>query len=303
MHYENAKHRYFPKLSTDGVHWTPIDSSLVAVKDSTDRVLTLSLTKDTLWVAAQEVVSSADVYQWCQQQAIHQDASFKVVGKSALGRDLPHLAIGEGSPKGKPTIVVISRQHPPEVTGYFSMQAFVETLLDDTPLANAFRKRYNIWVFPLMNPDGVDLGHWRHNTGGIDLNRDWAFYHQPEVRNVAGYIVETTKVNKNEVVLGLDFHSTFYDVYYTSAAPITAQSRLPHFKDYWLQGIAAAIDGYTPRDEPSMDVRPISKNWFVRQFNAEGITYEIGDDTPRDHILHKGEVAAIEMMQLLLYRN
>jgi len=38
----------------------------------------------------------------------------------------------------------------------------------------------------------------------------------------------------------------------------------------------------------------------LTQFDAEGITYEIGDDTPRDLIQEKGEVSAIEMMQLLI---
>ena len=44
----------------------------------------------------------------------------------------------------------------------------------------------------------------------------------------------------------------------------------------------------------------VSKNWFYSQFKAEGITYEIGDDTPRDLIKEKGKVSAQEMMKLLL---
>ena len=35
-------------------------------------------------------------------------------------------------------------------------------------------EKFRVLAFPLMNPDGVDLGHWRHNAGGIDLNRDWS---------------------------------------------------------------------------------------------------------------------------------
>ena len=59
-------------------------------------------------------------------------------------------------------------------------------------------------VYPLMNPDGVDEGHWRHNTGGIDLNRDWAHYNQPETRQVAlpgGYIVTARPLMSEEYVL------------------------------------------------------------------------------------------------------
>ena len=51
-----AKHRYAPKLSTDGENWTLLDSTLVQRGvDSTSARLKLHVGKDTLWVAAQEI--------------------------------------------------------------------------------------------------------------------------------------------------------------------------------------------------------------------------------------------------------
>jgi hypothetical protein len=37
------------------------------------------------------------------------------------------------------------------------------------------------------NPDGVDKGHWRLNDGGVDLNRDWGPFTQPETGMSNGY--------------------------------------------------------------------------------------------------------------------
>jgi len=150
-----------------------------------------------------------------------------------------------------------------------------------------------------MNPDGVDLGHWRHNTGGIDLNRDWAYYHQPEVKQVANYIVKTAKKNKSKVILGMDFHSTYYDVLYTNQQ---SAKNLPHYKDYWVAGIREVLSKEKIRESPSNVGAPVSKGWFLTQFEAEGIVYEVGDNTPRDLIGKKGQAAAIEMMQLLIYK-
>lgn len=62
-------------------------------------------------------------------------------------------------------MMVIGRLHPPEVTGQFALQAFVESLCMDSETAKKFRKEYTVYVVPMMNPDGVDNGHWRHNTG------------------------------------------------------------------------------------------------------------------------------------------
>ena len=72
------------------------------------------------------------------------------------------------------------------------------------------------------------------------------------------------------------------------------------FSDKWLKGIEESIPGYTIKDEPSDMNRPVSKNWFFTQFKAEGLTFEIGDNTPRDLIRLKGQIAAQKMMEILL---
>ncbi len=302
LNYPNGRHRYYPKLSRNGKSWEWIDSTdFRLAADSVNAYLNLSVSPDTIWLAAQELNTSSDVRAWCLEKAAHSDVSFSTIGKSRLDRDLLHLEIGRGELRKKEAVLIISRQHPPEVTGYLAMQAFVDAILEDTPIANAFRAQFRILVFPLMNPDGVDLGHWRHNVGGVDLNRDWAYYHQPEVRQVANYFVKTLRQHKNKAVLGLDFHSTWDDVFYTMTDEVPAH--IKGFKDYWLQGIAEAIPGYTPRDAPSAALTPTSKNWFATQLKADAVTYEIGDDTPRDFIREKGRISAYEMMKLLILRD
>ncbi len=299
LNYTDARHRYAPKISSNGKDWTLLADNLVMLAaDSVNATLALEVGADTLWVAAQEIQNSTHARAWCDQIAQHSDAQLSVAGKSKLGRDLLLLDIGKGAAEKKDIIAVISRQHPPEVTGYLAMQAFIEEIMNDTPLSNNFRKKYRVLVFPMMNPDGVDLGHWRHNAGGIDPNRDWAVYNQEENRTVANHIVRTAAEHRSDLILGLDFHSTYYDIFYTNKVGSEA---IPDFKDYWLQGIDSAL-GQKSRSRPSYAQTPVSKNWFLKQFGAEGIVYEIGDSTPRDFIEQKGKVSAIEMMELLIFR-
>lgn len=299
LQYENAKHRYEPKISQDGETWTKLEEALVEVsEDRKSAVLNLNLNSDTLWVAAQEIQNSTHVRQWCEEQAKHSDAQFSVIGKSKLGRDLYFLDIHQGEIKRKEAIVILSRQHPPEVTGWLAMKAFIEEIMADKPLSNAFRAKYHLLVFPLLNPDGVDLGHWRHNAGGIDLNRDWGYYRQPENRQIANFVVKTVGQNKESVILGLDFHSTYNDVFYTNQQ---ISDKLPLFRTYWTEGIEKAL-GKEIVEKPSHLNTPVSKNWILTQFGGVGIVYEIGDKTPRDFIQKKGQISAQEMMQLLVYR-
>lgn len=303
LDYEDIKHRYHPKLSSDGANWTWLEEEKITFnEDTTAAILQLELGKEPIWLAAQEVQNSNHTLQWCEEKAKHSAVQFSRIGKSKLGRDLYYLDMGVGKTKGKEVIVIMSRQHPPEVTGYFAMQAFVDRLLEEDKMSKQFLERYQVMVFPLINPDGVDLGHWRHNAGGIDLNRDWAYYHQPEIRQTVDFIARTAAKQKSQVLLGLDFHSTYYDVYYTLSKDLV--SVIPTFKDRWLAGIEAELEeyDYEINDKPSGLTRPISKGWFYTQFKAEGVTYEIGDDTPRDFIKVKGKVSAEEMMELLLAR-
>lgn len=300
LNYTSGFHRYPPKISSDGETWTFLDSTKVQLaKDSVNAFIELDLNSDTLWVAAQELQTSTHVKNWCLEKAKMAGVEFHIAGKSKQGRDMVLLDISQGENKKKDMIAIISRQHPPEVTGYMAMRAFIEEILADKPLSNDFRKKYHLLVFPLMNPDGVDLGHWRHNAGGIDLNRDWAKYNQPEVKTVADYIAKTAKTNKSKVLLGIDFHSTWYDILYTNKQ---SAKNLPRFKDYWVAGFRDVLRGEKIRERPSKIGRPVSKSWFLTQFEAEGITYEVGDGTPRELIIIKGRAAAIEMMELLIYK-
>lgn len=211
-----------------------------------------------------------------------------------MDRDLFHIKLG----KGKRTVVLISRQHPLEVTGYYALKAFVDKLADNSKLSKSFLKEYTVLIYPLLNPDGVDMGHWRHNTGDVVLNRGWAYYRQPEIKQIADHIVKSVQENNSEVAAGLDFHSTYYDVYYTTARDL--KTNYVTFTDDWLDYIRDNIEGYEINYQSSGLGSPASKGWFITQFTVPGITFEIGDDTPPKFIEKKGKVSAKGMMKVLL---
>jgi len=298
LEYGKFWHRYNPKISSDGEHWEALDSTLVQLGvDSTSATIKLNIDKDTLWVAAQEIQDTRRVEEWVNSFKNNALVTIGKAGESAMGRPLLHMNITKGANDKKPTILVISRQHPPEVTGYFAMKAFIETLIEEGG-NNGFFDRYRLMVYPLMNPDGADLGHFRHNTGGVDLNRDWSAYHQPEIAQITQHMVNETKEHKNKVLLGLDFHSTFRDVYYTPDESV--KRKIPDFTKTWLESIRSALNIDDINESPGKGERPTSSAWFNRQFGATGITYEIGDKTPREFIKKKGEVSAHALMDYFL---
>ncbi|WP_035479136.1 M14 family metallopeptidase [Gelidibacter mesophilus] len=293
---EYYKHRYMPKIKENG-NWRVLDSSRVYKNDSIFTIK-LNLTDTPITISAQEIQSSNDVNLWVSKTIEGKDyVRLKSYGKSTLGIGLPVLDIYKGDKKGKDIVVLLTRQHPPEVTGYYAFQEFLKTILDDSDLAATFLNKYRVLAFPIMNPDGVDLGHWRHNANGIDTNRDWSKYNQSEIKQAVQFIATALKKDHSKVLLGLDFHSTYEDVFYTN--DIRKSTTLPNFIDDWFTALERNIPDYKVNEKSSNSTKPVSKGWFLYGHNAVGITYEIGDATPKDKIQLIGKVSAEQMMKIL----
>ncbi|MFT5998567.1 MAG: hypothetical protein ACI81P_001020 [Neolewinella sp.] len=302
LNYGTARHRYDPKISTDLENWRPLPLDSITYRgDSTGVFLNLSLKAgDRIYLAGQEVINSSHVGAWLRGLAQTPGVTYAEAGKSRLKRAIPYLDVHRGDPMGRETIVLFSRQHPPEVTGFLALKGFIDGMLNYEK-TDEFLKRYRVLIYPLINPDGVDLGHWRHNTGGVDLNRDWAEYRQPETRAVSGHVVRAVKGEKGDVILGMDFHSTYYDVYYTPDETVT--TKMPGYKDAWLAEVERRIGGaFRVNDQARPIGAPTTAGWFNTQFGAVGITYEIGDRTERDFVKRKGQLSAEAMIDLLLAR-
>ena len=296
--YEHGNHRYWPKVSKDGLTWSRIPEADYHT-DSLKTNFRLNIGTDTLWVAAQEILTSQDAGDWSDHlTSTRSYITKKTVGRSILGK--PIIKMEENTKLNKNKIIVISRQHPPEVTGYMAMKAFVETIWGESKLAAKFRKKFDMVVYPMVNPDGVDMGHWRHNVGGVDLNRDWHFYRQPEVRAIFEDITKIMGEKDTKVYFGSDFHSTWSDLFY-----LNEQDTLAHIPDLIpeiLAGMASQMPGFEPDERPGGYLSPTSKSWFYNYLHAAAVTYEVGDSTDREVVRERGKAAAISLMNILLER-
>ncbi|NKI32084.1 M14 family metallopeptidase [Croceivirga thetidis] len=306
--YEGSRSRYYPKISYDGLNFKTLDSTRFklinpgegefGIKAAPERIeITIAIDNNPTWVTAQELYTSSRVKQWIDSLSQKSFITNYEIGKSREGRSMNLMEINESN--SKKALLIISRQHPPEVTGFLAMKSFMETLAGNSKKAIEFRKQFAIFNVPLMNPDGVDNGHWRHNFGGIDLNRDWQEFNQPETRAVRDFL-KSKNEEGYQYVFGADFHSTWDDIYYPLDTVVTGQKGQLVFD--WIDNIEKRLPKKKANVSASKKLHPtmVSRNHFYAVYEMPAIVFELGDNTPRVFLKEKGKVAAEELMRLLM---
>ena len=293
LQYTTHHHRYIPKLSLDGKTWKSMNASDIIIDTAHQKArLSLHLTKDTLWLAAQEIISSKKTYEWANHIAQIPFAQKKIIGRSVLNKPIFSYEFNEG--KGEKALILIGRQHPPEVPGgTLSIQSFMNEILSDSELAQQFRQHFEVVLIPLLNPDGADLGHWRHNANGIDLNRDWQAFSQPETQAVRKY------VKNKDFCFGIDFHTSYsgpYLLVLDSLNTIKTQGIIPA----WIQRIEGALTDHEIDARPRSQGLPYCYNWMINELGIEAVTYEEGDEIDRAIIHKRAKVYSEKLMETLL---
>lgn len=282
LRYGTAGHRYEPWLSVNGGPW----QRLAPASPDPDRAtvaIDLPEFNGTAVLAAQPLQPLVDVLRPWQGHLATRRVKLVADGKSRDGRLVPLYR--HGPARAGQVYLFTARQHPPETTGALAFDAFAETVLSAQPARHCAGRAF--WFAPVLNPDGIARGYWRNSAGGVDLNRDWGRFEQPETAGIGPLIVHEGR--RGSLVLVLDFHSTRRDALYTS------QAMQP-----WASGFSAAIGAGTslvPRPTRSAEGNTL-KSW-AEGLGSATFTIELADGhSPESAAALGRRLGAIFLQQL-----
>jgi len=298
LDYMDYSHRYYPKVSTDKILWKSIDKSSISLSKK-DKVIVIDFPPSVRqeYIASQELVTEIWYYDWYDKLEGSGKVKAEVIGFSVLRKPIIMLSV-EGDTKN-PYILIIGRQHPPEVTGVFAIKSFINELISNNELSENFLSQYNVIFIPLMNPDGVENGYWRYNENKKDLNRDWGKFSQPETIAVNQQLNKF--VTNRRLILFIDFHSTYKNIFYISDTFNSSIKK--EFLKYWLDDSSADLLnlGYDYLIINSKDIKNgVAKNYIHNKFKVPSVTYEVSDTENRDKIKKSSSILAKKMMENLL---
>ena len=297
LDYKNYHHRYHPKISIDKKSWNKIDEANISkIENGKIIVIDFSPSSQKNYVASQELITNFWYNKWYNELENSGRVRREVIGFSVLKNPIPMFFVEKNI--NNPYILILGRQHPPEVTGAFAMRGFINQLLNKNSLSDSFLKNYNILFVPLMNPDGVMNGYWRYNENKKDLNRDWGIFIQPETDAVNKKLIE---LKNKKLALFIDFHSTFKNLFYIS--DIAEESPMKNFLEDWLLGSRKSLSEANYKYEIINSLNKdngVSKNYIYNKYKIPSVTYEVSDNEDRDVIQQSSSILAINLMELLL---
>ena len=118
---------------------------------------------------------------------------------------------------------------------------------DFNPYLTGLVNDFEIWIIPMVNPDGRETGT-RRNANNVDLNRDYGYMWDGEGGSPSSFSQPETQVIRqnaleNNFVLSLSYHTTAAYVNYLwnyKAQPSPDDTMIQQLSNHY-----AALIGYT----------------------------------------------------------
>lgn len=154
--------------------------------------------KKEVWFSYYVPYSRNRVYKLNKKISNNKNVTKIILGKTSLKNKIEALRFG----KGLKHVYIIARQHPGETIGSWMLEGFLKTFFSSKMKAKAklVLEKYTFHIISMVNPDGVQLGHWYTQKNGHNCNREWNSKKCPEIQMVYKYI------NKQKGDIFFDFH-------------------------------------------------------------------------------------------------
>ncbi|ASU78251.1 zinc carboxypeptidase [Actinopolyspora erythraea] len=237
-------------------------------------------------------------------------------GSSARGRDIPVVKISDRADvdEAEPEVLFTCNQHAREhLTAEMCLhilRRYTDGYGSNPGITEAVDNR-EIWIIPMVNPDGAtydvagaDYRGWRRNRQStpVDLNRNWGYrwgccggssgdpsqptyrgpapFSAPEIASVRDFVESRVVGGRQRITAHIDFHSfselVLWPYGYTTADTAPGMTREQYRRFAELGNAMADTNGYTPMQSSDLYVTDGSVNdWMWAEHGILSFTFEM----------------------------
>ncbi|MGW1677497.1 M14 family metallopeptidase [Saccharopolyspora sp. NPDC002376] len=249
--------------------------------------------------------------------ADHPDIAAKSsIGKSFEGRDIPMLKISDnvGQDEDEPEVLFDCNQHAREhLTTEMCLRIatrFTDGYASDPAIKDVVDNR-EIWVIPIVNPDGSshdiesgDFAGWRKNRqdSGTDLNRNWGYkwgccggssedpnaedyrgtaaWSAPETTALRDFIDSRVVGGKQQIKASIDFHTyselVLWPFGHTQEQVTEGMTQEEYDRFAKVGGEMAQTNGYTAEQSSALYITDGDiLDWMWAQHKILAYTFEM----------------------------
>lgn len=153
------------------------------------------------------------------------------LGESREGRKIWGIKISDPFVPARKNMIVVARVHPYETSGSYCAEGIAESYRHPSPQEKEVLKKYNIYLIPMISPDGVYHGFGKLTSRqGVDLSKNVD-------GNDASCVLLINLIDELKPAVYLEFHNWMFKnidgIYYLSALDsYRFRRRMPSQKRY-----------------------------------------------------------------------
>ncbi|MRR59114.1 MAG: hypothetical protein EG824_13010 [Deltaproteobacteria bacterium] len=168
---------YLPVYSYDRVTWRHFSEDEVTQNPDNEIVVRKRFALGTVWIARFYPYTFTDLERFIATLKDSPYVDIRIPGSSREGRPIYLLRITDSSVpvSAKKRIFLHARTHPAETPPSFLLEGMIRLLLSGTGEASDILARFEFYIFPMQNVDGVIAGNYRSTPTSENLEMLWVF--------------------------------------------------------------------------------------------------------------------------------
>ncbi|HNW51857.1 MAG TPA: M14-type cytosolic carboxypeptidase [Prolixibacteraceae bacterium] len=264
---EGWPYYYIPVYSYDQETWFRFSEEEVTQQETQtpDEIGELTIKKKfeqkEVWIARFYPYTFSDLEKYLTKLKGNSLVDISVPGHSQKGKPIYLLKITDPtiSQSGKKRVFMHARTHPAETPPSFVIEGLVNFLIGGSAEANDILSRFEVYIFPMQNVDGVIAGNYRSTPKSENLEMMWYFDSTNPLELTSESPVEVTTIHDCAKKLMNDGGEPI-----TIALNLHASNSEPDIRPFFYPHFGPATNGYSTR-EASLWNKQLS---FIDRFEA-----------------------------------